>query len=184
MASLRVVLSILLAATLAACGGGWVKVDDPPESTVMVYGYFDMKDAPTVVDYVHLKQVKPKSERPYWSTGVKDGYFFSTGLVPGSYQFSTFGGVNCLLGSFLCGTPHEYSFPAQGEGFRFPKAGLYFLGSYKYKHIDRGLFKADNFDIEPVKSPTELEVLKKILPEYQGDRWQPYIEKRIKELSR
>jgi len=184
MTLLRLALLLLAAVTLSACASGWQAVDDPPESTVMVYGYLDMEDAPTVVDYLHLKQVKPKSERPYWATGVDEGYFYSTGLVPGSYQFSTFGGVNCLLGNFLCGTPHEYSFPAQSEGFRFAKPGLYFLGSYKYKHIDRGLFKADNFDIEPTRKPSELEVLKKILPHYQGDRWQPHIEKRIKELSR
>lgn len=181
--TLRLSALVLAATTLAACST-WQTVDDPPETTVMVYGYLDMEDAPTVVDYVHLKQVKPKSETPYWSTAVDEGHFFATGLVPGSYQFSNFGGVNCLLGNFLCGTPHEYSFPAQGEGFRFPKPGLYFLGSYKYKHIDRGMFKADNFDIEPTRKPTELEVLKKILPHYQGDRWQPLIEKRIRELSR
>jgi hypothetical protein len=180
---LRLFALLLVTTTLAACSG-WQKVDDPPESTVMVYGFLDMEDAPTVVDYVHLKQVKPKSERPYWGTGVEDGYFYSTGLVPGSYQFSTFGGVNCLLGNFLCGTPHEYSFPAQTEGFRFLKPGLYFLGSYKYKHIDQGFFKADNFEIDRIKKPTELDVLKKILPQYKGDRWEPYIEKRIRELSR
>lgn len=181
--TLRLSALLLAAATLTGCST-WQKVDDPPESTALVYGYLDMEDAPTVLDYLHLKQVKPKSERPYWSTGVDKGYFFASGLVPGSYQFSNFGGVNCLIGGFLCGTPHEYSFPAQGEGFRFPRPGLYFLGSYKYEHIDRGFFKSDNFDIEPTKKPAELEVLKKILPHYQGDRWQPYIEKRIKELSR
>ena len=101
-----------------------------------------------------------------------------------SYQFSNFGGVNCLIGGFLCGTPHEYSFPAQADGFRFPKPGLYFLGSYRYKHIDRGLFKADNFDIERTSKPTELEVLQKILPHYKDDRWEPLIKARIRELSK
>jgi hypothetical protein len=92
--------------------------------------------------------------------------------------------VDCLLGNFLCGTPHEYSFPAQTDGFRFPKPGLYFLGSYKYKHIDRGMFKADNFDIERIKAPTELDVLKKVRKHYENDRWLPLIDKRIKELSK
>jgi hypothetical protein len=181
--TLRLPVLLIALIALTACST-WQKVDDPPESTVMVYGYLDMEDAPTVVDYVHLKQVKPKTDTPYWSTGVDEGYFFSTGLVPGSYQFSTFGGVDCLLGNFLCGTPHEYSFPAQTDGFRFPKPGLYFLGSYKYKHIDRGMFKADNFDIERIKAPTELDVLKKVRKHYENDRWLPLIDKRIKELSK
>ena len=181
--ALRLSLLALSATLLAACSG-WQKVDDPPDTTVMVYGYLDMEDAPTVVDYFHLKQVKPKTDTPYWSTAVDDGYFYGTGLVPGSYQFSNFGGMNCLLGNFLCGTPHEYSFPSQADGFRFPKPGLHYLGSYKYKHIDRGMFKADNFDIERTKKPTELEVLQKILPHYKDDRWKPYIEARIRELSR
>lgn len=181
--TLRLCALLLTAASLAGCST-WQKVDDPPESTVMVYGYLDMEDAPTVVDYVILKQVKPKAERPYWSMGVDKGHFFSTGLVPGSYQFSTFGGVNCLLGNFLCGTPHEYSFPAQGDGFRFAKPGLYFLGSYKYRHIDQGFFKADNFEIDRLKQPSELEVLRTIRKHYEGDRWLSLIDRRIRELSK
>ena len=180
---LRALLLALSAVALTACST-WQKVDDPPESTVMVYGYLDMEDAPTVLDYFHFKQVKPKTDTPYWSTAVDDGHFYGTGLVPGSYQFNTFGGTNCLLGNFLCGTPHEYSFPAQNDGFRFTKPGLHYVGSYKYKHIDRGMFKSDNFDIEPTRKPTELEVLRKILPHFKGDRWAPHIEARIKELSR
>jgi hypothetical protein len=180
-------VSLFVAAALAAlagCAGGGHgrNIDDPSNS--LVFGYVDMTDAPTKVSGVQIQQVAPPAEKPYWGTDVRDGLFYTYYLPPGSYRLATLHGSSFLRGEY------QYNFPRQGGGattVRIDKPGIYFLGAYKYKDVKTGFFEQGKFDIERVGSPSEAELLQRILerdPEIKGSAWVDKIRQRIARLKR
>jgi len=89
------------------------------------------------------------------------------------------GGNTDLLGT---GVGSVISFPSQDSGFRIEKAGqIYYMGSFK-AHYKGDLF-SESYTIEEVKTPSELEVMQKLLPNAKGSPWEPIIENRIDQLS-
>jgi hypothetical protein len=172
---------LLLAAVLAmlaGCGGGGHGRDINDPNNSLVFGYVDMADAPTKVSGAQIMQVAPPTEKPYWGTDVKDGLFYTYYLPPGSYRLATLHGSSFLRGEY------QYSFPRQGGGTttaRIDKPGIYFLGAYKYKAVK------SKFDIEPVSSPSEAELLQKLLDtdaEVKNSVWADKIRQRIARLKK
>ncbi len=174
---------LALLAVLSGCAGGGHgrSIDDPTNS--LVFGYIDMSDAPTAVKYAQIMQVAPPTEKPYWGTDVKDGLFYTSYLPPGSYQLASFGGSGFFKGEY------QYTFPRQGRGataVRISKPGIYYLGSYKYVKVKTGMFQQGKFDIERVKTPTEAELLKRILDkdsEIKNSGWAEKIRARLAQLK-
>ena len=179
---IRVALaSLAIALLLVSCASGppGRDVNDPTSS--LVFGYMDMADAPTEVDWVSLKQVGTPTDEGYWSLGVDDGLVFNQYLPVGSYQMAQFGGSGFMAGDV------RYSFPAYGKNetaVRITKPGVYFLGSFKYVKVKTGLFAPGKFDIERTSTPTERELLERIqkLKEMKGTQWVARIAARLAEL--
>lgn len=169
--------ALLAALALTSCSTptpNFMKPEEPNLS--LVFGHIDMDDAPTKLGWVELKMVRPVVEKPYYYFWVREGTFFRSHVRQGSYKFEKFGYKN-----------DKYIFPAQGKGVmdrQVTKPGLYYVGSYKYKKIPRGLFRDDQFDLIPTNSPSELELLKKISVYSQDNYWKGMIEKRIRELEK
>lgn len=159
-------LAVLAALMLAACGGT-APVSSDDETLSLVFGYFDMKDAPTKVQWVGLKQYGAKDAGTY-SLAVNDGLFFHVGIEPGSYQVDKFGGSGFLRGDYV------YNFGGKGRNttaIRIQKAGVYFLGAHRYvKHAGEGFFSPDKFDMQPMKAPTEKELLQRVIKQLESDR--------------
>ncbi|HET7672280.1 MAG TPA: hypothetical protein VFK84_17870 [Burkholderiales bacterium] len=159
-------LAVLAALMLAACGGT-APVSSDDETLSLVFGYFDMKDAPTKVQWVGLKQYGGKDAGTY-SLAVNDGLFFHVGIEPGSYQVDKFGGSGFLRGDYV------YNFGGKGRNttaIRIQKAGVYFLGAHRYvKHPGEGFFSPDKFDMQPMKAPTEKELLQRVIKQMESDR--------------
>ena len=160
-----------LAFVLGGCSTA--KVDPNDDSVSLVYGYFDMKDAPSNLEWVSLKQYggKKNKDGDYWGTSVKDGLFFHVGLPTGSYQVSGFGGTGGI--PLLTRRPFEYDYGSlgrNGTAVRIQKPGLYFLGSHKYVEQKRG-----KFDMKSTKQPTEKELLQRLLKELQTDKYSMYM---------
>lgn len=159
-------LAVLAALMLAACGGT-APVSSDDETLSLVFGYFDMKDAPTKVQWVGLKQYGAKDAGTY-SLAVNDGLFFHVGIEPGSYQVDKFGGSGFLRGDYV------YNFGGKGRNttaIRIQKAGVYFLGAHRYvKHPGEGFFSPDKFDMQPMKAPTEKELLQRVIKQLESDR--------------
>lgn len=138
---------------------------DPNDKTLsVVFGYFDMKEAPSWggFDWVSIKQYKPKPS--YYGTTVEDGLFFHIGVAnKSSIQVDEFGRNT----RWYSNTVYTYGFGSNGRNetaLVIKKPGVYFLGSYKYKEIPSGsFFEADKFDMVKSKSPTEKELLTKLL---------------------
>lgn len=176
------VLACLAMLSLAACASNTIgperDVNDPGNS--LVFAYVDMGDAPTELESASLK---PQGEEGYWTMGVDDGLMSQEYLPPGAYQLASLSGSSFLHGEVT------YSFPAYGRNEAsvvIKKPGIYFLGSFKYKEVKTGMFEQGKFDIERVNSPTELELLNRMLKQdwVKGTQWEARIRARIGELHK
>jgi hypothetical protein len=182
----RVGMLLLVAAlaVLTGCAGGGHGRDINDPSNSLVFGFVDMSEAPTKVSGAQIMQVAPPTEKPYWGTDVKDGLFYTYYLPPGSYRLATLSGSSFLSGE------HRYNFPRQGGGAttaRIDKPGIYFLGAYKYQKVRTGMFEQAKFAIEPVRTPTEAELLQRLLDsdaELKKSVWADKIRQRIARLKK
>ena len=182
----RLGIPLLLAALalLTGCAGGGHgrDINDPTNS--LVFGFVDMSDAPTKVSGAQIMQVAPPTDKPYWGTDVREGLFYTYYLPPGSYKLATLHGSSFMRGEY------QYNFPRQGGGdtaVRIDKPGIYFLGAYKYQKVKTGMFEQAKFGIERVQSPSEAELLQRLLeqdPELKKSAWADKIQQRITRLKR
>ena len=175
-------LALLSALSLAGCASTGPERDINDPSNSLIFGYIDMEDAPTDMSYAHLRQVFPQSEYPYWPMGVDEGLMFQQYLAPGGYQMSNFGGSGFWSGD------HEYSFPNYGKNqtaVRIDEPGIYFIGAYRYKEVDTGFLEAGKFEMEPVQSPSERELLERLakMDWVKGTQWEARIAARLAELK-
>jgi hypothetical protein len=173
----RILLLAAVLAMLAGCGGGGHGRDINDPSNSLVFGYVDMADAPTKVSGVHIMQVAPPTEKPYWGADVREGMFYTYYLPPGSYRLSSLHGSSFLRGEY------QYDMGRQGSDatVRIQKPGIYFLGAYKYKSVK------SKFAMEPVSSPSEADLLQKLLDsdaEVKGSVWADQIRQRIARLKK
>lgn len=182
----RIILGPLLAVVavlISGCGGGSLQLQEMEDNDrALVYGFIDMRDAPSDLKWVKIKQVTPETKKPYIYMGVKDGAFFLDNLKPGSYQLANFGGTKWFL---LQERMYNYNFPDFGRnetGLRVTHGGLYYLGSYKYKKA--GSFFNPKFDMAKAATPTEADVLEKVLPYSTGTRWERLIQARLRALGK
>ncbi len=154
---------------LAGCGSSGGTIDPKDDSVSLVYGYFDMKEAPTPADWVRLRKYDAAAkEAEGYNMAVKDGVFFHIGIEAGSYQVEKFGG-----GGGLFSRPVEYSFGGRGRNgtaIRIAKPGVYFVGSHRYvNHAGKGFFDPDRFDMQASSAPSEKEVLQRVVQRLETD---------------
>lgn len=173
-----IVASMAMLAGCASTGSGR-HIDDPTSS--LVFAYIDMDEAPTDISYANLHQVVPKTDMGYWGMSEEDGLLFNQYLPQGAYQLSNFGGSSFLSGE------HRYNFPQYGRNetaVTIEQPGIYFLGAYQYQDVETGFFEAGKFAIEPVSSPSERELLKRLsqLDWVKGTQWEARIRDRLAEL--
>ena len=157
----RWLLPVMLAFALGGCATT-ESVDPKDETLSVVFGYFDMKDAPSGLDWVALRQYGGKDEKDTYTLSAKDGLFFHVGVEPGSYQVDKFGSN----GGFFS-NPVRYNYGGKGRNataIRITKPGVYFLGSHRYvNHPGKGFFSADKFEMQRASAPGERELLQRLL---------------------
>lgn len=169
---LRWLLSAVMALVLAGCAS--VEPVSPKDETVsLVYGYFDMKDAPSTLEWVRLKKYgSGTKDGEGYSISAKEGLFFHIGIEPGSYQVESFGGTGGI--PLLTRRPFEYDYGSKGRNttaVRIQKPGVYFVGSHRYiNHAGKGLFAADKFEMQRAKSPAEREILQQVIQRFESDK--------------
>lgn len=154
--------------TLVGCASA-PPVDTKDESVSIVFGYFDMADAPSNLQWVSLKRYGEK-EPVWYDLAARDGLIFHVGIRSGSYQVEKFGGMGGI--PLLTRQRHEYNFGTRGRNdtaIRIQTAGIYFLGAYKYVDRPGGLFRADKFNMEPLKTPSEKELLQRLITVLESD---------------
>jgi hypothetical protein len=165
MKYLRLVVVFAVAALVGCAGRSSVSPTD--ETLSLVFGYFDMNDAPTKAQWVGLKHYGGKDAGTY-TLAVQEGLFFHVGIEPGSYQVDKFGGSGFLRGDYV------YNFGGKGRNstaIRIQKPGVYFLGAHRYvNHAGKGLFAPDKFEMVPAKAPSEKELLQRLIKLLETDR--------------
>lgn len=184
---LNVWLSILvvIAFTLNGCADKRLIRDNENDlaTASLVFGYIDMSDAPSDLDWIVIKQVLPKTDKPFWFSATDKGMFWASHYKKGAYQIDSFGGH-----SYLLRTDFSFELPKQyAEKLRFKvssKPGIYFLGSYKYKDVKTGFFQQGKFDFVPVKSPTERELLERLLKFTKSKTWEARIKSHVAALPK
>lgn len=144
-------------------------VDPKDKSLSVIYGYFDVEEAPSWggIDWVSVKQYRPK--QAFYNCGLDEGIFWHIGVSKGSIQVESFGRNTRWYSNAF----YSYSFGSQGRNETakvIKKPGAYFLGSYKYKPIEsESFFGADKFDMVKMSSPTEKQVLTRLLQIIEED---------------
>lgn len=176
-AALVALAASLLLASCASTPGR--DINDPTSS--LVFGYIDMDDAPTSLDWVSMKQVGAPEDEGYWGMDADDGLLFNLYLPVGSYQLYEFGGSGFLAGDV------RYQFPSYGRNetaVRITKPSIHFIGSFKYRKVKTGLFEAGKFDFERVAAPSERELLERLRKhkEVKGTQWEARIDARLAQL--
>lgn len=155
----------LLAFFVAGCATS-DPVDPKDQSLSLVYGYIDMEDAPSSLGWVHLKLYDGKNTG--YTVPADDGLFFHVGVEPGPYQVDRFG----RHAQFFSNTNYTYNFGTRGRNetaIKIVKPGVYFMGAYKYIEVETGWFEADKFRMERTKTPTERELLTRLLKILEED---------------
>jgi hypothetical protein len=153
-----------IVAALTACAS--TESINPKDTTRSVlYGYIDSKDAPSKIDWVQVKQYgdRDQGQQGYYLINYdrKTGVFFHIGIQSGNHQVNKFGNDST-----------HYNWSSQGRNataLRIDKPGVYFVGAFKYIHHDQGLFKNDKFEMQPLRSPTDAEVLAMVLRRMETD---------------
>jgi hypothetical protein len=161
--------AVVLAFAVAGCGSSPKPVDTKDETVSLVYGYFDMKQAPSSLDWVSIKRYDSTAKEVLWYRfEAKDGLFFHVGMQPGSYQVERFGGTGGMMR-----TRHEYSFGGKGRNdtaVRITKPGVYFMGAHQYvNRAGQGMFTPGKFEMRPASAPSEKEVLRRVIKEMEAD---------------
>lgn len=189
---------ILLAAVaaLAGCGSAPRQPADPADQRLsVVFGYFDMRQAPSPVEWVSLKAYGAGANNGYTLPGDK-GLFLHVAVEPGAYQVDRFGGMSGLkMGNVsLFGSPHQYNYGTRGRNetaIRVARPGAYYLGSYEYVAHKRGWLEQDEFEMRTLAAPGELDVLRVVQQRLEtDDKLEPYthqlalVKRRVAELSR
>ncbi len=175
---------IVLLLTLPQSGlakRGYLKEKPEEPNLSIIFGYIDMDKAPTKLKRVSMKQVRPRTPKPYYNFWTNKGLFYRASVPLGSYKFESFGGF-----SGLRNTDYTFHFPSQGKGEMDPvvnKQGVYFVGSYKYKKIKTGIFKPNKFDLIKLDGPSEKELLVRLLKYAKHPEWKRLINNRLKELG-
>lgn len=179
-----VLTPLLLAALLAGgctyVGGTGVKLDEEMQEqkdakSSLVFGFVDMADADTGMKWATLREVGPKrGKEPDSDMRVREGIFYLENVNNGSYVIAQFGGRKFgffCAGSLMCSRPYNYD-PGTSLRVAIKEPGIYFLGSYKWKDVDTGIFEVDKFDLEPLDQPTAEALAKKLASAAKGTKWE------------
>jgi len=155
------------------------------ENVSLVVGYLDTEEAPANLEYIEMYKLQDKEKNKYYEFAIdRNGIFFNSNILPGTYIFKIFGGNSK---NFLIGGSYSFIFPIQGKKEMDPvitKPGIYFVGSYKYKKLKKSESDGSDFDLIKLEEPTEKEILEKILEYAKSAFWREKILQRIEEISK
>ena len=171
--SLRLWPALLLLAGCAVNPG--VRPTAGPEAS-LVYGYFDMSDSPRALWRVFLTQDRRVGivYRPSGMNTYADGLFFMENVPPKQY----------VIPYFSAGA-RTYDLASGGEHtFDVAPGSMKFVGAFLYVRDDDDDETGDSFELRPVKSPTEAQILRLLIDRVEDPAWQKRIAERLQIIDR
>lgn len=169
----RLILAFALL-SLAGCAlNSEVRTTDEPDAA-LIFGFFDMKEAPFELGCVRITQDEKKGIAYPQScmTTFADGLFFIENVPPMKYHVPFF---------YAGGKLHTIS-SDEKDLFKVRAKSLHFYGAYKYKVVNKDLldvFKPDQYGLIPVNNPSEKAVLKMLQDRVKDPRWKARIKVKL-----
>lgn len=179
------VLAILAAAAMTSCASlsmGKAGKQGTPDSHVLIFGSITYKQGILMLSKtpsLMWTQVNPEAEALQVQPAVDGGLFFVAPRPVGeswNLHFYTLRAGNSRV---------TYYLGLNGKDpwdFRTEKPGLLFAGSFLYQQPK--FLSADPYGLRPAESPTELELLRRLVGHFTKTPWESVIQARIEELSR
>jgi hypothetical protein len=171
-----VVAVLLCSLALSGCGLNHEVRTVPDANSALIFGYFDMSEAPYELGCVRITQDEKAgiAYRQSCMTTLKSGLFYLEDAPAMKYHIPFF---------YAGGRLHQISADKQ-DVINVPAGSMYFVGSYKYKVVHRDLgdivtLKPEQYGLNRVKSPNETAVLKMLLDNVQDARWKQRIKGRM-----
>jgi len=168
------VVWLAVALLLGGCAlNSEVRISDEPDAA-LIFGFFDMKEAPFELGCVRITQDEKKGIAYPQScmTTFADGLFFIENVPPMRYHVPFF---------YAGGKLHTIS-SDEKDLFKVRARSLHFYGSYKYKVVNKDLldvFKPDQYGLKPVSTPSEKAVLKMLQDRVKDPRWKARIKAKL-----
>jgi len=192
---LKFITLVIMVISLSACGVH-IKIrkseqleEQTQNNSILVVGYFDDSEAQFNLGWGFIKQIKPATSEAYKELRANDdGLFYLEDLPVGSYKLATLRGREKGLLStqpWVMRLPE----PSRDKAFKLTELrannpGVYFLGSYKLKLVHKGgFFGSDKHETVALSTPTEKDVLKKLLKHSLGTKWEKIIKTKIDKLK-
>jgi hypothetical protein len=203
-------LLAVLGFVVIGCASGWhtiTREDIEKPNVALLYGYMDMTDAPSPMDYFEIKQVKPEAGKgAEWGFGCKDlgdkkFLFYHQAIPVGTYQLDEFGGTSTVgfLIFILSRTLHKYSFmgadsmnpdlknpgkETNDSSLVIDEPGIYFLGRFKYVKV-KEKDEDESFSIEKISTPSQGEVIQQLYKhmDVKGTKWDKMLLDQMKKLG-
>jgi hypothetical protein len=157
-----------------------LRLEPPPnDHASLVYGYLDMREAPTGLAWIEFRQVSPRTEATYYQMRVHEGVFYMEKFPPGVFVMGEFGGQR------RDGRHLAYSLPRTSPTVRvaIEQPGLYFVGTFRYRPVTENGVRVGRFEIDRLDAPDGEAVLRRILPFAQGTAWRQRIEQRLDDAA-
>ena len=170
---LKCLVWFVLVAALSSCSAINPQVRTTTgDDASLIYGYFDMSESPYKLGAVMLTQGE-RAGIAYRQSALRTfekGLFFMENIPPMDYHIPFF-----YAGNYL------HSFGGRKEDvFKIKPSSMVFVGSYKYHDPKKGgIITTKKFEMKPVKSPSEKEVLKMLLEQVKDEKWKKRIKKRL-----
>lgn len=162
---------------------------DPPEadSIALAFGYVDMTDADTYMEWANFYQTTPKVFDPNLEFRVFEEVFYLENLTKGTFRWKTIGGngFGHVSGAYIGTKPvyHELKDLKKPITFRIKKRGIHYWGAYKYIPVDGTDGKDDTFVLKPIPGPSQTEQINKILDFAEGTKWEARLKAYLKKLK-
>jgi hypothetical protein len=146
------------------------------DDAALIYGFYDMTDSPYELGCVRITQAERAgiAYRQSCMTTLKSGLFFVENVPPMQYHVPFF---------YAGGKLHQLS-AERADVFAVPARSLHFIGSYKYRVVDRNLgdivkLTPEKYGLTAVRTPNEAAVLRMLLENVQDARWKSRIRTRL-----
>ncbi len=151
------------------------------DDAALIFGFFDMSESPYELNCVKMTQDERSGivYRQSCMTTLPSGLFFMENIPPMKYHIPFFhaGGKLHMISS------------SEQDLIDVPPQSMVFIGPYKYKVLDKNLAQVlkitpGKYGLDPVKSPSEKEVLKMLLKEVKDPRWKQRIQQKLNPLKK
>lgn len=184
----RCVMLVSLLA-LTACGPSKsVKEMESPNS-VLVYGFITDDDSGRPSDFTWIQLAeKTRGGTSYVRIRTDEkGLFYGENLPLAQYQVHRFawGGAPIGSGAAMGSSVSIYSLGDEKNPtvLQAKTPGLKYAGSFGYGLVKTGFFSQPKFSFKRVSTPTEKEVLQKLLRYVKGTKWEDQVKNRMAELN-